>query len=237
MSKQKPISKIIAKTPIKITVPQLKAPIKNTIVKFAPKPVVKVTPKPVVKSSPKPAPKVIAPKLIVPKVVAPKVIKPVVKSDLNTIVTSVEKNTAVKTEVKKKKLLEVNSEHETYFVYLKQPLEYRRHLLESSRKILFCLRNHQKIILIRLRKLEEMNKLKTSVRELIYLNKQFNQKLPKYNTGFLEDVPSKDKSKALNLKSAAAKKPTEFNTVQEKTEMDRLEESLANIEKKLKTLQ
>jgi len=159
----------------------------------------------------------------------------ITKEPLKKINNSIQKETAVKTDTKKKKLVEVTPEHETYFVYLKNPLEYRRHLLESSRKILLCLRSHQKIFLIRQKKLEEMSKLKASVRELLYLNKKFNEKLPKYNTGFLEDMPSKDKSKPVHVKSVAAKKPADIKP--ERTEMDRLEESLANIEKKLKTLQ
>lgn len=180
-------------------------------------------------------------KSVVKPVVKP-ILKPVAKpvqnitkTSLNKINTPIQKESAVKIEFKKKKLAEVTPEHQDYFVYLKNPLEYRRHLLESSRKILFCLKSHQKIFLIRQKKLEEMNKLKTSVRELLYLNKKFNEKLPKYNTGFLEDVPSKDKSRPINVKSAVAKKPADVK--HERTEMDRLEESLANIEKKLKTLQ
>jgi hypothetical protein len=195
---------------------------------------------------------IIARPLIVKPVAIKPIIKPVVKSaiksvnkpvsklittkaPLKKIITPVQKEAAVKVEIKKKKLAEVTPEHETYFVYLKQPLEYRRHLLEASRKILFCLKSHQKIFLIRQKKIEEMNKLKTSVRELLYLNKKFNEKLPKYNTGFLEDMPSKDKSRPVNVKSSGAKKPADLKP--ERTEMDRLEESLANIEKKLKTLQ
>jgi hypothetical protein len=225
MSKQKPISKASAKASVNVavpSVPSVKAPIKvdvrsKPIVKPLAKPVVKRVIKPVAKSVAKPSPKLF------------------VKSGLDKIITPVEKETVVKKDFKKKKLVEITPEHETYFVYLKQPLEYRRHLLESSRKVLFCLRNHQKIILIRQRKLEEMNKLKASVRELLYLNKQFNEKLPKYNTGFLEDTPSKDKSKSVNVKSAAARRPADVRS--ERTEMDKLEESLANIERKLKTLQ
>jgi hypothetical protein len=97
------------------------------------------------------------------------------------------------------------------------------------------LKSNQKIILIRQKKLEEMDKLKTSVKELMYLNKKFNEKLPKYNTGFLDETPSKDKSRSTQMKSAAARKPAEPRL--ERTEMDRLEDSLANIEKKLKSLQ
>ena len=154
---------------------------------------------------------------------------------VSTTKQPIEADNIIKNKVQKKKLFEVSNEHQNYFVYLKNPLEYRRHLLESSRKILFCLKSHQKIVLIRQRKLEEMKKLKASVRELIFLNKQFNDKLPKYHTGFLDDVPSKDKVSSANTKSKEALKPAVAN--QDKTEMDRLEESLANIEKKLKSLQ
>ncbi len=169
------------------------------------------------------------------KPVAKAKIRLVTKSDLNKIVVQSAKAATIKTQFKKKKLAEVTPEHETYFVYLRQPLEYRRHLLESSRKILFCLRSHHKVVLIRQKKLEEMNKLKTCVRELLYLNKKFNEKLPKYNMHFLSNVPSTDKVKPINIKTAALRKPAEIRP--DRTELERLEESLANIEKKLKTLQ
>ena len=138
--------------------------------------------KSVVKPASKPVSKPTTKSLIVAKrVIAKPIVKPVVKSmlqqkvsktPLKKITIPIQKENVVKTAVKKKKLVEVTPEHETYFVYLKNPLEYRRHLLESSRKILFCLKSHQKIFLIRQKKLEEMNKLKASVRELLYLNKK-----------------------------------------------------------------
>lgn len=144
------------------------------------------------------------------------------------------KPAAVKADIKKKKIDDPDSD--SYFVYLRNPLEYRRHLLESCRKILFCLKCDQKITLIRQKKLEEMRKLRISVKELIYLNKKFNEKLPKYNTGFLEETPSKDKGVLpKKVKTVEVKRPMEPKS--EPTEMDRLEESLANIERKLKTLQ
>lgn len=156
------------------------------------------------------------------------------KSDLKEIQTVAPKPANIKTQFKKKRLDGIPLEHETYFVYLRQPLEYRRHLLESSRKILFCLRSHQKVMIIRQKKIEEMNKLKTCVRELLYLNKKFNEKLPKYNTKFLTDVSSTDKVKTVNIKAPAVRKPAEIRP--DKTELERLEESLANIENKLRTL-
>jgi len=221
MVKKKIISKAQAKAKV---MPRPKASsivntVKPLIVKPVAKPMIKPVVKPtIIKSIIKPIPKLVA-----------------TKAPLKKINTIPQKESAVKVEVKKKKLVEVAPEHEDYFVYLKNPLEYRRHLLESSRKILFCLKSHQKIFLIRQKKLEEMDKLKASIRELLYLNKKFNEKLPKYNTGFLEDTPSKDKSRPIAVKSAAARKPADAKP--ERTEIERLEESLANIEKKLKTLQ
>ncbi|MGV8141643.1 MAG: hypothetical protein ACP5NW_04350, partial [Candidatus Woesearchaeota archaeon] len=86
----------------------------------------------------------------------------------------------VKTKVTKRRIMDLPEEHDRYFVYLKNPMEYRRQLLESSRRILFCLKSNQKIILIRQRKLDEMKVLKASIKELIFLNKKFNDMLPKY---------------------------------------------------------
>jgi hypothetical protein len=147
----------------------------------------------------------------------------------------VSKPIAVNNKTVKKDLLNVKPEDETFFVYLKNPLEYRRQLLECSRKVLFCLKIHQEVFLIRQKKLEEMHKLKVSVKELLYLNKKFNEKLPKYNTGALGSIQTQDHITPTHAHIKNVKKPSPVKI--EKTEMDRLEESLANIERKLKTLQ
>ena len=141
----------------------------------------------------------------------------------------------VKNKPAKKDKIFVPEERETYFVYLKSPLEYRRHLLESSRKILLCLKSHQTIVLIRRKKFEEMNNLRASVKELLYLNKKFNDKLPKYKANVLGEVKREIKEKTLEKPlPKLAKQPI---VPREKTEMEKLEESLANIEKKLQSLQ
>ena len=146
---------------------------------------------------------------------------------------SVPTTNVIKTKIPKPKVI-IPSEPESYFVYLKNPLEYRRHLLESSRKTLYCLKNHNNLILIREKKLEEIKKFKASVRELIFLNKKFNDKLPKYastslGSGFGSNIKPV-MEKPVVQKTVTVKKP-----IQQKrsmTEIDRLEESLANIEKK-----
>jgi len=135
-----------------------------------------------------------------------------------------------------KRKLEVPAEHETYFIYLKNPLEYRRQLLESSRKTLYSLKNYQKILLIRTKKLEELHKLRTSVKELLYLNKKFNDKLPKYESKVLGGLNSEDKVKNVKMHVINVRKPS-TPVSREKSELEKLEESLAGIEKKLRTLQ
>ena len=138
--------------------------------------------------------------------------------------------------VKKHRKEALPKEPENYFIYLKNPLEYRRQLLECSRKSIYCLKNHEKIMLIRQRKTEEMHKLKQSIRELIYLNKKFNEKLPKYESKFLEGMKSEEKRVARPVTPIPVKKPAPAPR-REKTELEKLEDSLANVEKKLKGLQ
>lgn len=145
----------------------------------------------------------------------------------------------------KKNIIGLLPNDDTYFVYLNTPLEYRRHLLESSRKILFCLRSHQKLVLIRQKKIEELKRLKGLLKEILYLNRKFKEKLPKYHEEFLECL-KKDKdigaTKHLS-KNAMPPKPKlpidgsiQKDLPKEKTELEKLEDSLASIEAKLKNL-
>jgi hypothetical protein len=141
----------------------------------------------------------------------------------------------VKTKIKKQKLFDLPEDNERYFIYLKNPMEYRRQLLESSRKILYCLKSSQKLIIIRQKKLEEMGTLKNCIKELLFLSKKFNELLPKYDTGFLEKVPVEGKHAPSQPKSLVSEQSVGMNY--DKTELDKLEESLASIEKKLNSLQ
>jgi hypothetical protein len=136
-----------------------------------------------------------------------------------------------------KRKMELPAHDETYFIYLKNPLEYRRQLLESTRRTIHCLKNYQRILLIRQKKLEELQKLKTSLKELLYLNKKLNEKLPKYDKSFLEGMKSEDKVKPARATPINARKPAVPVPHRERSELDKLEESLAGIEKKLRTLQ
>jgi len=140
-------------------------------------------------------------------------------------------------------IIDLPPNDDTYFVYLNAPLEYRRHLLESSRKILFCLKSHQKIMFIRQKKFEELKRLRAALKELLYLNKKFREKLPKYHAEFLghtlkgseiDGNISRHKAPTMPVFSSNATKPKDIT--REKTELEKLEDSLASIELKLKNL-
>lgn len=161
-------------------------------------------------------------------------VKPVVKVPLKK--PQEESSKVIKTKLKNK-VVDLPPEHEKYFVYLKNPLEYRRHLLEGSKHILYCLKHYQKLVLIRQKKLDEMQRLKASLKELTYLNKKFNEMLPKYNVTFLEDMPNMSKAPIEQVKEFKEPKLKPIvEKPKERTEVDRLEESLARIEAKLRDL-
>jgi len=158
----------------------------------------------------------------------------------------------------KKKILKSAKEAGTYFVSLKNPLELRRHLLESSRKSVYALQSYQKILLLRERKLKELASLKQSLKELMYLNKKLNEKLPEYDYELLHNpkrlikdntpkiitkieqkivapnaVPKAGTKTLQRLEQLPVKKTL---PVREKTDLEKLEESLNNIEQKLQKL-
>ena len=129
-----------------------------------------------------------------------------------------------------------NPVDETYFVSLKSPLELRRQILESSRKTIYCMQTYQKVMLIRQRKLQELESLKQSLKELMYLNKKLNEKLPSYDHELVPETERVTKGISKIIKKAEVKPVPEKKSVKEKTELEKLEESLSVIEKKLGTL-
>jgi hypothetical protein len=139
-----------------------------------------------------------------------------------------------------KKISKQEEDH-SYFVSVKSPLEFRRQVLEASKKTIYCLQNYQQILLIREKKIKEMSALKHSIKELMFLNRKFNDKLPKYDKELLHDVKKISKEtesafkeyRAIERKAPKVEKP-KLN--KEKTDLERLEDALASIEGKLRTL-
>lgn len=133
-----------------------------------------------------------------------------------------------------KKTLPQPEAEEPYFVSVKNPLEFRRQLLESSKKTIYCLQNFQRVIIVRENKLRAMGALKDSIKELSYLNKKFNQKLPAYYELMKEKKAEAEAKGSVPLPKPVA--PKIAKPVKDKTELEKLEDSLAAIEGKLKTL-
>jgi hypothetical protein len=126
-----------------------------------------------------------------------------------------------------------------YFVSIKSPLELRRQLLEAAKKAVYALQNYERIILIRERKLKEMAELKVSIKELQYLNKKFNEKLPKYYHDLLPDPKkiTRETESAFAVQEPAQRKEKPVKKLQrDKTELEKLEDSLNSIEGKIKRL-
>ncbi len=144
---------------------------------------------------------------------------------------------------KRKNQNQKSHEDDVYFVSIKRPLELRRQILECSKKTIYSLQDYQRLFLFREKKLSEIKRLDQIMRELAYLNNKLNEKLPKHkNFDFI--VKSKaekiltPKQARLHITSktkmsrAVARKP-----FKEKSELEKLEDSLNSIEKKLKGLQ
>ncbi len=122
--------------------------------------------------------------------------------------------------------------HEEFFVYLKNPLEFRRQLLESSKKSLVSMQHYHRISVLREKKVQEIHKLQQSFKEIQYLIMELNAKLPKYDHSVLGPIKQQKVSVPVAKPEAKAKKP-----VHEKTDLEKLEDSLADIERKLHGLQ
>ncbi len=118
---------------------------------------------------------------------------------------------------------------ENYFVLIRNPLELRRQVLESSKKTINCLQSYQRLILIRHKKQSEIAKLNDLLKELEYLNKKIKGYIPEYKGATIARSAKPEKQ---SLAPAAIPDRQK----KEKTELERLEDSLASIEAQLKNL-
>lgn len=131
----------------------------------------------------------------------------------------------------------MSRDEESYFVSVKNPSETRRHLLESTKRSLISLRNYHKLLLIRQEKSNHLAALRQSVKELTYLNSKLTEKLPDYNS----EVMGEFRREKHQEKKAPEKRVEKHKMIDspksERTELEKLEESLNSIEEKLKGLQ
>jgi hypothetical protein len=122
----------------------------------------------------------------------------------------------------------------SYYVSVRNPVDTRRHLLESTKKVLMSLQNYQRLLLIRKEKQLRLEALKQSIKELGYLGGRLNSKLPQYDVQVLGAL-KKTRHEDVRTEQIRESKPPAVPK-HEMTELDRLEASLRSIEEKLNSL-
>jgi len=122
-------------------------------------------------------------------------------------------------------------EEKNLYVGIKDPVEMRRSLLESSRTIIKSLKRYEKTKAIRNEKLFLMNKLSGLVKEIMQLDAELKSKLPKKHAKLpnFRKKNDKPKKKGKVPEKIEPKKP-------EIDELDRLDFDLHDIEQKLSRL-
>lgn len=111
-------------------------------------------------------------------------------------------------------------DEEPFYVGIREPVEIRRNLLESSKAILQNLQRYEKIKSIREEKVKTLNKLKKAMGELKTLHAQLKKALP-------------DKGlRAVKVKSPKAKKVKK----EKEDEIKSLEKELNEVERELSKL-
>lgn len=112
---------------------------------------------------------------------------------------------------------------EEFFIRISEPAEIRRNLLQSSKTLLACMQSHEKVKRLRERKMEQLLRLRSIMRETAVLLGKFRGILPKER---LTAMVKKYEQHAIGFESAAPKEPSG-------TELEALEREIAQIEERL----
>lgn len=137
------------------------------------------------------------------------------------------------------------NKEEVFFVGMKDPIEIRRSLLESSKEMVQYLQRAERFKKVRAEKAEEIAKLKATIREIHSLVRKLKAKLPKTKIrAKLHSHEKKYEKEAVTEKLAEeiiVKKPVKATApkVEKKkseTELEKLEKELGEIESRLTRL-
>lgn len=142
----------------------------------------------------------------------------------------------------------------SYFIRINDATDVRRRTLESSKELLHVLRGYQRVLLVRERKKQVTEQLRRTLGELSVVAARLEDILPaKSLKGYEEFLPKKAPQKKKEAKKPAPKAEPEPKKEEQKpeqkpepkpkvekqkplTELERLEQALSSIEKRLETL-
>ncbi len=130
-------------------------------------------------------------------------------------------------------------EESVFYVGIKDPIELRRSILESSKEMLQYLQRAERFKDVRKEKTEKIAELRETMKEIKSLSKKLKVLLPK--TGLRAKSPPKatpkKKGKKVKAKKAAPKEvPVEVEKPKEMNELEKLESELGEIEGRLTKL-
>lgn len=126
---------------------------------------------------------------------------------------------------------------ENFFRKIENPNEVRRKVLESSKETIHTLKGYQKIVDIREKRRNQVRKLNIQLKEINMFVDKLKDAFPSELLAKLEKENKQEKSKTKKGKKkgkAAAKKKTK--NLPEPSEVTKLENTLSDIEDKLKRL-
>ena len=125
-----------------------------------------------------------------------------------------------------------------YYVGMKDHIELRKSLLESSKQLIKSLQRYQKFKALREEKIQKLSRLRAMIRELRRLNGKLRSQMP----SMIEIEKHQEEKKGSKKAAQPVKLVQKKNAKPEKvvvaapvklTELDRLEKELSEIESKL----
>lgn len=119
-----------------------------------------------------------------------------------------------------------------FFIGIQNPDEVRKVLLESWKEVVESLERYENFKEIRKERVENIEKFKKNVKEISRLITELKEKLPE--TGLKPAIPKIKEQETGKSRKQPTKKPKARK--KEKTELDRLEDELGQIEAKLNSL-
>ncbi len=142
-------------------------------------------------------------------------------------------------------------EESVFYVGVRDPVEIRRSLLESSKEMIQYLQRAEKFKSVRKEKTKLISKLKEDTKEITKLIKKLKRDLPK--TGLRAQMHKQEEAKQVKKEMAKTKeleekakksekkapkkeKPKEEKAPKEMTELEKLEKELSTIESRLTKL-